>query len=79
MMESMRAQTDRLNLREFTMEDVQSLYDLESISMVVRYQEYPPRTLEQAEAVVREIVKGQAESPRRHVELAVCKEPSLDA
>ncbi len=67
----MRTQTERLTLREFTMKDVPALYALESIPEVVRYQEYPSRTPEQAEAVVREIVKGQAEQPRRHVELAV--------
>ncbi len=67
----MRITTERLTLREFTMDDVQSLYALESIPEVVRYQEYPPRSLSEAGRVVREIVQGQKDAPRRHMELAV--------
>ena len=70
----MRAITERLILREFTRNDVAALYALESIPEVVRYQEYPPRTLPEARRVVREIVRGQGERPRRHVELAVVLE-----
>lgn len=67
----MELRTPRLRLREFTMDDVDALYGLESIPEVVRYQNYPPRTPEEAEKVVAEIVRGQSENPRRHVELAV--------
>lgn len=63
--------TERLTLREFTMADVAALHALESIPEVVRYQTYGPRTRDEAEAVVRAIVEGQGEAPRRHVELAV--------
>ena len=66
--------TDRLTLREFTMADVPSLYALESDPEVVRFQDYPPRTFEEAERVVAEIVRGQGETPRRHFELAVTVE-----
>jgi RimJ/RimL family protein N-acetyltransferase len=67
----MRLETERLVLREFTIDDVPELFALESLPEVVRYQDYPPRTPDEAEQVVREIVKGQTENPRRHVELAV--------
>ena len=56
------------------MDDVEALFGLESLPEVVLYQSYPPRSREEAEAVVREIVKGQAEVPRRHFELAVLHE-----
>lgn len=68
----MRLRTERLTLREFTMDDGAALYGLESIPEVARYQTYPPRTLDQAREAVAEIVRGQSETPRRHVELAVC-------
>ncbi len=63
--------SDRLTLREFTMADVPSLFALESDPEVVRFQDYPPRTYDEAERVVAEIVRGQGELPRRHFELAV--------
>jgi RimJ/RimL family protein N-acetyltransferase len=53
------------------MSDVPSLYALESDPEVVRYQDYPPRTYDEAERVVAEILRGQSEVPRRHFELAV--------
>lgn len=66
--------TERLTLREFTLNDVEALFLLESIPEVVRYQSYPPRDRRQATEVVWEIVKGQKETPRCHVELAVVRE-----
>ncbi len=70
-------ETERLFLREFTMDDVPSLHALESIPEVVRYQTYEPRTFEQAREVVEEIVRGQDRLPRRHVELAVFHEDAF--
>lgn len=63
--------TDRLVLREFMRDDAESFHALESIPEVVRYQTYPPRSRAQAGEVVDEIVRAQAETPRRHVELAI--------
>lgn len=71
---SVHAKTERLTLREFTTEDVDALYALESLPEVVRFQEYPPRTPEQAREVVEAILSGQTEWPRRHLELAVVRE-----
>lgn len=67
----MRILTPRLCLREFTLEDVAALHDLESRPEVVRYQTYPPRTEDDARRVVEEILRGQASAPRKHLELAV--------
>jgi RimJ/RimL family protein N-acetyltransferase len=67
----MRITTERLCLREFTLDDVPALYDLESRPEVVRYQSYLPRTEADARRVVEEIVLGQGRVPRNHFELAV--------
>lgn len=64
-------ETPRLKIREFTTADTQSLYELESIPEVVRYQDWGPRTEEQAARVVENTVKAQTQSPRHIVELAV--------
>lgn len=67
----MHVQTDRLTLREFSTSDIPSVYALESLPEVVRYQTWPPRTLAEASSVVHEIIAKRLESPRQHVELAV--------
>ena len=73
----MRLLTERLCLREFIVDDVPALYGLESQPDVVRYQSYPPRTEADARRVVEEIVRGQSEYPRRHLELAVMREETF--
>ncbi|OCL10197.1 acyl-CoA N-acyltransferase [Glonium stellatum] len=67
----MHIQTSRLELREYTLDDINSLHALLSIPSVARYQTWEPRTLAQAEEVVQEIVENQDIRPRRHFELAV--------
>ncbi|KAF2652398.1 acyl-CoA N-acyltransferase [Lophiostoma macrostomum CBS 122681] len=66
--------TKRLVLREFVMADVQAFYELESIPEMVRYQNWPPRTMEQAREEVVKTVKDSNARPRTHVELAVVHE-----
>lgn len=73
----MRLRTERLLLREFTLDDVAALHDLESREEVVRYQTYPPRSEAEARRVVQEIVLGQGRLPRKHFELAVVLEESF--
>ncbi|OCK79679.1 acyl-CoA N-acyltransferase [Lepidopterella palustris CBS 459.81] len=67
----LHAQTARLELREFTIDDIANIYALESIPSVARYQKWPPRTWLEAEDVIREIVDDQKSIPREHFELAV--------
>ncbi|KAJ6523007.1 hypothetical protein B0H19DRAFT_1386510 [Mycena capillaripes] len=67
----MHTRTARLTLREFTLEDIPSLYALESIPEVARYQTWPPRTQVDAERVVGEIIAEAAELPHLIVEQAV--------
>lgn len=67
----MHIQTPRLELREYTLDDISSLHVLLSTPSVARYQTWEPRTLAQAEAVVQEIVENQDSMPRKHFELAV--------
>ncbi|KAJ9637910.1 hypothetical protein H2199_007405 [Coniosporium tulheliwenetii] len=55
----------------FTTSDIPSIYALESLPEVVRYQTWPPRTLAEAWTVVHEIIANRERSPRQHVELAV--------
>jgi GrpB-like predicted nucleotidyltransferase (UPF0157 family)/RimJ/RimL family protein N-acetyltransferase len=66
--------TKRLVLREFVMGDVQAFYELESIPEVVRYQDWPPRSMEKAHEEVVKTIKGSFAKPRAHVELAVVHE-----
>lgn len=73
----MQLLTPRLTLREFQLEDLPALHDLESRPEVVRYQSYAARSEEEARRVVREIVLGQGRIPRRHLELAVTHDGSF--
>ncbi|KAF2175116.1 UPF0157-domain-containing protein [Zopfia rhizophila CBS 207.26] len=66
--------TERLTLREFVMKDVTGFHALESIPEVVRYQSFPPRTMEQSKKEVVTIIQNSAVTPREHVELAVLHE-----
>ncbi|KAF2799831.1 acyl-CoA N-acyltransferase [Melanomma pulvis-pyrius CBS 109.77] len=63
--------TERLVLREFVMGDVQAFHGLESREEVVRYQTWPPRTLEQAQKEVVATIRSSFEVPRNIFELAV--------
>ncbi|KAF2267171.1 acyl-CoA N-acyltransferase [Lojkania enalia] len=67
-------QTDRLTLREFVLEDVPAFHALESIPEVVRYQTWPPKTLEDARKDVVQIIQNSFVDPRAHIELAVMLE-----
>ncbi|WPG98226.1 UPF0157-domain-containing protein [Acrodontium crateriforme] len=66
--------TERLILREFEVSDVAGFHQLESKPEVVRYQTWPPRTLEQAQNEVSTIIQNRTLSPRSHIELAVLHE-----
>ncbi|KAF2020141.1 acyl-CoA N-acyltransferase [Aaosphaeria arxii CBS 175.79] len=63
--------TERLTLREFILGDAEGFYRLESIPEVVRYQNYGPRTREEAHKSVVSILQNSTAKPRKHVELAV--------
>lgn len=69
--------TDRLLLREWNddQEDWHLMYSLESLPDVVRYQDWEPRSEEEASNVVKTIVTNQLVVPRKHVELCVLIEP----
>lgn len=65
------SKTERLTLREFEMKDIAAFHKLESIPEVVRYQTWPPRTLEQAHKEVATAIQNCSSTPRLHFELAV--------
>lgn len=68
----MEARTNRLILREFAPGDGARLFAIESNPDMVRYQEFGPRTLENAAAYVAEAIEAAAERPRTWYELAIC-------
>lgn len=63
--------TERLVLREFAWTDVEPFHTLESNPEVVRYQTWPPRTMQQANEEVVKIMQNAIAPTRTHVELAV--------
>jgi GrpB-like predicted nucleotidyltransferase (UPF0157 family)/RimJ/RimL family protein N-acetyltransferase len=63
--------TKRLLLREFTMQDVNGYYALERNEENARYQDWPPRTLEQARELVAANIQSSSTSPRTIWELVV--------
>lgn len=63
--------TDRLLLREFVIEDVDGYYELESSEENARYQDWPPRTIDQARDLVLSNIQNSKEIPRRVWELVV--------
>jgi RimJ/RimL family protein N-acetyltransferase len=74
---SITINTDRLLLREFIVEDVDGYYELESSEENARYQDWPPRTREQARDLVLSNIQSSIESPRRMWELVVEHEGRL--
>lgn len=68
---SVEITTPRLHLREFTLEDVNGLFTLESDPDVVRYQNYEPRTEREARDYVKGAIDSVQKKPRRWYELAV--------
>jgi GrpB-like predicted nucleotidyltransferase (UPF0157 family)/RimJ/RimL family protein N-acetyltransferase len=66
--------TERLVLREFVLADVEAFHELESKPEVVRYQDFPPRTRDEAFREVVAILQNSAVDPREHFELAVTYE-----
>lgn len=63
--------TPRLVLREFTWDDDEAFFQLESQEAVARYQTWPARTKDQAREEVAKTVRNSSTVPRTHVELAV--------
>lgn len=72
--------TLRLLLREWESNhhDHELMYTLESQPEVVRYQDWEPRSREEAAKVVDTIIANQAKTPRSHVELAVFRLDGAD-
>lgn len=68
----MEAWTDRLHLREFAPGDGARLFAIESNPDMVRYQEFEPRSRENADTYVAEAIEAAAARPRTWYELAIC-------
>ncbi|KAJ4373060.1 hypothetical protein N0V83_003351 [Neocucurbitaria cava] len=64
-------QTPRLLLREFETKDIDSYYELESNPENARYQDWPPRTKDEARQLVLENIRNHNAVPRTVFELAV--------
>ncbi len=73
----MEARTERLHMRELAPGDGARLFAIESKADMVRYQEFGPRTRENAEAYVREAIEAAHAQPRTWYELAICFEGKL--
>ncbi|KAF1917646.1 acyl-CoA N-acyltransferase [Ampelomyces quisqualis] len=63
--------TPRLVLREFTMADIEAYYELESNEENARYQDWLPRTMDQARELVLANIQGSSACPRSTWELVV--------
>jgi GrpB-like predicted nucleotidyltransferase (UPF0157 family)/RimJ/RimL family protein N-acetyltransferase len=63
--------TKRLLLREFAVKDVQGYYELESSEENAKYQDWPPRTLDQARELVIANIASKNIRPRKTWELVV--------
>jgi RimJ/RimL family protein N-acetyltransferase len=63
--------TSRLLLREFVMKDEEGYFELEGSEQNARYQDWPPRTRQQARQLVLENIRNQNDVPRTIYELAV--------
>ncbi|CAN9150134.1 unnamed protein product [Alternaria alternata] len=63
--------TRRLLLREFVMKDEESYFLLEGNEQNARYQEWPPRTRQEARQLVLENIRNHNDVPRTKYELAV--------
>lgn len=64
----------RLLLREFVMKDEEGYFELESNEENARYQDWPPRTREQARKLVVDNIRNHNDVPRTIYELAVERE-----
>jgi len=67
----MRADTERLHLREFDASDAELTNQYESNPEVVRYQTHPPRSLAESLEYIKLSMATAQESPRRTFDLAV--------
>ncbi len=63
--------TDRLVLREFTVDDAIALHAFESIPGIAENIGMGPLTLAETDAFVAHIIEWQHEDPRRHIGLAI--------
>jgi RimJ/RimL family protein N-acetyltransferase len=64
-------ETERLLLREFVVNDIEGYYELESSGENARYQDWPPRTTDQARELVLANIETSCETPRTVWELIV--------
>ncbi|KAJ7646210.1 GNAT domain-containing protein [Mycena rosella] len=67
----MHTRSARLTLREYTSDDVEAVYALDSIPDVARYQTWPPRTRAEAKEFVDWTTVAAADVPRVSVSQAV--------
>jgi GrpB-like predicted nucleotidyltransferase (UPF0157 family)/RimJ/RimL family protein N-acetyltransferase len=63
--------TPRLLLREFVVKDKEGYFELESNEQNARYQDWPPRTKQEARQLVLENIRNHNDVPRTKYELAV--------
>ncbi len=68
----MRVHTDRLILRDFQPQDALALHKIECQPEMVRYQDFEPRSLENATAYVEGAIKAINHPDRTYFEFAVC-------
>ncbi|KAH8712128.1 GrpB protein-domain-containing protein [Phaeosphaeriaceae sp. PMI808] len=69
--------TERLLLREFVFKDADSYFELESNEENARYQDWPPRTIDQAQDLVSANIRNACTSPRTNWELVVENEGQM--
>ena len=60
-----------MKLREFRPGDAERLYEIESQEEVVRYQDFGPRSHEESEDYVRQVIESSRERPRTGYEYAI--------
>lgn len=64
--------TPRLHLREFVVDDAESLVGVEGSESMVQYQAHQPLTISAATEYVTGAISAQSEDPRTWIELAIC-------
>ncbi|KAH4220172.1 hypothetical protein HBI24_174400 [Parastagonospora nodorum] len=69
--------THRLVIREFDIDDIQGYYTLESNEENARYQDWPPRTIDQSRELVLANIESSTANPRTIWELVVEKDGSM--
>ncbi len=63
--------TERLILREYKLEDFDTIHSYASDSETVKYMDWGPNSLEATQHFLNEVIGQQAQNPRRDYELAI--------